>query len=367
MRESLDELFDALDLEFLLEREGVNYKTTHGSSGEQHNLQECPCCGDRRWRVYVNAETGLGNCFVCGEGLGKWKLTKLLSGLEGGEAVGFLKEILKEQGWRPKKTITAAVEVPAALHLPHSLPLPIGEQNLVYLERRGIHTELAAYFHLRYCEEGWWNFTRPDGSAGGQNFKDRVIIPVFDLDGRLVTFQGRDLTGSAERKYLFPAGLPGTGRFLLNGHNVLRARRVVMGEGFFDVAALKLAVDEDPGLRDIVPVGSFGKHLSYGDPEGNDQLGRFHQLKGQGLREVIIAWDGEREALDAACAAALRLRGLGLSVRIALLPRDKDPNEVDGAVVRQAIWKAVEVTPAQVVRWRLASPYARSRRTVSVD
>lgn len=354
----LQELLDQLDMEFYLDREGLAYKSTHGQSGAQLNCRECPSCGDTRWRVYLNAESGAGNCFVCGEKFGKWKFAKLHSGYEQGrDVVQHIREVLHEQGWRPKRTVTAAVEIPAEVKIPSSIPLPFEGQNLIYLEKRGIDADTAAYFHLRYCEDGWWNFIKEDGTRGGQNFKERVIIPVFDLDGTLKTFQGRDVTGASDRKYLFPAGLPAAGRFLYNGHNVIKTKRVLVGEGAFDVIAQKLALDGEPALRDVVPIGTFGKHLSGGHPDGDDQLGRFAELRKRGVEEVTIMWDGEKDALVAACDAALQLRALGLRVRIALLPAGRDPNEVPGEVVRRAFWKAVEVTPAQVVRWKLMNPY----------
>lgn len=356
----LEELLDSLDMETYLDREGVDYKVTHGSSGTQLNLKECPCCGNTRWRVYLNADNGLGNCFAggCEAKFSKWKFVKAHTGLENGQVVRHIKEVVTESGWRPKRKVAAAVDE-TTVKLPDSIALPHEGENLIYLEKRGVNAETAAYFHLRYCEDGWWNFIKDDGSRGGQNFRGRVIVPVFDLDGALVTFQGRDVTGESDRKYLFPSGLPGTGRFLYNGQNVFRAKRVVLNEGAFDVIATKLAVEGDPALRDIVPLGSFGKHLSYGDDGGNDQLGRFIRLKAAGLEEVIIMWDGEAKALTDACKAGMMLRSMGLRVRIAFLPMDCDPNEVDAAVVRQAIWEAKLLTPARMVEWQLRNPYRK--------
>jgi DNA primase len=365
------ELSDELDLEFLFERESLSYKTTRGRSGDQINAKDCPACGNDKSRVYLNVETGIGNCFVCNQTFNKMRFVHTY--LHGDpdskkwrETFSFVREVLREQGWRPKRTTTVAVDH-GEVKLPFSFPLPTDDgQNLLYLEKRGIDGELAKFFHLRYCEEGWWRFNKVDGSASGMKFDNRLLIPVYDLDGTLVTFQGRDLTGESESKYLFPPMLPGTGRFLFNGQNAVRAKRVVMGEGAFDVMAVKKAVDDEVALRDIVPVGSFGKHLSYGDVNGNDQLGRFMQLKAHGLEEVIIMWDGEEKALVSALDAARLLRGIGLRVRIALLPSDKDPNEVPGEIVRQAIWKAVLFTNEIDIKWRLMNPYKVPRKDKSI-
>lgn len=359
MNDDRQEILDALDVEFFLEREGLAYKSTRGSSGEQLNVKECPACGDRRSRVYINAETGLGNCFVCNQSFNKLTFIRFAIGEPSWrDTFNYVKEVLRDQGWRPKRRITAAVtDVNVTLPDSFELPTPEGE-NLTYLEKRGINADLSRYFRLRYCDTGWWNFIKEDGSRGGQKFDERVIIPVYDLDGSLVTFQGRDITGKSDRKYLFPVGLPGTGRFLYNGQNAVKAKRVVVGEGAFDVAAIKKAIDEVMELRDIVPVGSFGKHLSFGDPGGNDQLGRFIKLRADGLESVIMMWDGEEKALIAALEAAGKLTGIGLRVKIALLPKDRDPNEVNPQVVQEAIWKATAYTPMLAVQWRIRNPYS---------
>lgn len=357
-----EEIKEHFDIEAWLEDEGVAFKKSRGSSGIQLNLQECPNpdCGDRRWRTYVNAETGLGNCFVCNTGLNKSKVVMFTQGVGYGQALKIMREYNSKMGFRPRKKIEVAVEMNCEIRLPVSMELPTPDgKNLNYLEGRGFNGEIARYFHLRYCEHGWWMFKRDDGSQGAQDFSNRVIIPVFDLDGMLVTFQGRDISGKSEAKYLFPKGLPGTGRYLLNGHSVMKAKRVVMGEGIFDVAAIKLAFENDPNLRSVVPIGSFGKHLSYGDMNGNDQLGRFVQLKRNGLEEVTIMWDGGKKELIAALNAAELLRKLGLRVRIALLPEGMDPNEISPKRVRDAFHKAETYSPVMAVRWRLRSPYKK--------
>ena len=353
---SFEEIREQLDIESWFDHEGLPYKLTRGSSGPQINAKECPHCGDRRWRVYLNAETGLGNCFVCNTHFNKLSFIKEATDLSWRELNAQLIEVMRNQGWKPKRAAAAVDDTAVKLPLSFALPTPEGS-NLIYLEERGVTSEIASYFHLRFCEDGWWNFKKEDGSPSGQNFGNRVIIPVYDLDGTLRTFQGRDVTGTSERKYLFPAMLPGTGKFLYNGQNAVRARRVVMGEGVFDVIALKMALDEEIELRDVVPIGSFGKHLSFGSIDGDDQLGRFLQLKSYGLEEVTIMWDGEKSALQSALSAAELLHRNGFQVRLALLPAGADPNEVPAQVVREAFWKAEHYSSRLAIQWRLRSPY----------
>lgn len=375
-RISISEINEQLDMEYFLQRESLAYRETRGVSGTQLNIKNCPRCGDARWRTYFGIETGRGNCFVCSESFNASAFIHHHYGhgeTEWGATFRECGEILKEQGWRPKRQAVAAIDHGKVV-LPVSDPLPLETgENLVYLESRGFDAEICKYFNLRWCQFGWWRFKDAEGQWKTQSFGDRIIIPVFDLDGTLKTFQGRDLLPALSeeqielglrprQKYLFPMELPGTGRYLLNGHNVLATDHVIMGEGIFDVAATKLAFDEDPALRDIVPIGSFGKHLSYGNVEGDDQLGRFIQLKARGVKFVTIMWDGEEKALVAALNAAKLLTGIGFTVRVALLPYEKDPNEVTGDIVRQAFYAAQSWTPKLDIMWRMKNPYTAARK-----
>lgn len=360
-RLTVEQIQEELDMEFLLDRESISYRETRGVSGTQLNIKTCPnpACRDERWRTYFGIENGRGNCFVCGGTFDKFRFVNMHFEHGDNWRSTFLacEEILRDQGYRPKRKAMVSV-FQGTVTLPVSDPLPLATgENLAYLEQRGFDAEIAKYFELRWCQFGWWKFKDADGNTQTQNFGNRIIIPVFDLDGELKTFQGRDLTGNSPKKYLFPMELPGTGRYLLNGHNVVATDHVCMGEGAFDVAAIKVAFDQDPELRHIVPVGSFGKHLSYGAVDGDDQLGRFIKLKARGLKTVTIMWDGERAAILAALDAAKILTGIGLQVRLALLPPDKDPNEVTGDVVRKAFYEAKVWTPTLDIQWRLRNPY----------
>ncbi|WP_297478437.1 hypothetical protein [Ferrovum sp.] len=353
--DELTEALDILDIEYWLDSEGVDYKLTRGARGEQLNIKECPCCGNSNWKVYLNRESGLGNCFVCEQKFNKWKfIASSCATVHARDVIARIKQIAKEQGWRPVKKSLVAVNLNVGeLVLPESYALPIdGKGNLKYLENRNITSEVAQYFSMRFSLKGVFKYKGNDGSEAIQSYAKRVIVPIFDLNGDLVSFQGRDITGTHERKYLFPPGFAATGSHLYNGHNaMLGAEKVLVGEGVFDVAAIKIAVDGDMQLRNIVPIGTFGKHLSSGDD--NSQLAKFVKLQERGLRQVTFMWDAETAALEAAIEAALKIKGLGLTARVAVLPKGKDPNEVAASVVRNAYWKAVSADTASLAKLKI--------------
>lgn len=349
----IKELFERIAIEEYFDHMGVDYKVTHGSSGVQLNVKECPSCGNSKWKVFINAEKGLGNCFRCDENFGPYKLLNLVSGAPSKFAAErHAEDVIKEMGFRARakrKIVSKPVREDTDVVLPASVALPYNGQNAVYLEERDIDAEHAKYFGLRYCENGVFAYKR-DGRVAFQDYKNRIIIPVYNMDGELVTFQGRDITGNAERKYLFPAGLAGTGKFLLNGHNAIGKEKVAMGEGFFDVAAIHRAFEADPSLADVGVIGSFGKHLSGGSKTDVDQLSALRKMRDAGLKEVTIMWDGEKQALKAAATkAAPMLVGIGLKVKIAILPKGCDPAEITGDSVRFSYKNAVCYSKSKVL------------------
>lgn len=349
------ELLDNLDMESYLDSEGIDYKLTRGRSGMQLNVRECPVCGSKSFKVYLNAETGQGNCFAGdhppGENFNKYKFIKAYIGATRvREVCQHIERHVRDQGWRPRRK-SVAVEELGPLELPDSIELPRYGRNLAYLTKRGIDKETTGYFHLRYSHNGkfWFDW---QGERRCQDYARRVIIPIYDLEGKLVSFQGRDITGEQEPKYLFPPSYASSGRYLYNGQNAHGAKRVVIGEGAFDAIALKQAMDGDISLRDVVPLATFGKHLSCG-AEGDDQLAVFLTLKQEGLQEVTFMWDGEARALLDAIDAGAKLRAAGISVRIGVLPANKDPNEVSPDEVRRVFWQATPLTHQNEIKLRL--------------
>lgn len=171
----------------------------------------------------------------------------------------------------------------------------------------------------------------------------RILIPVYDLDGVMKTFRGRDITGAAERRYLFPMQLPASGKFLYNGHNAVGKQTVVVCEGAFDVMGVKRAIFDEETLRDYVePIGTFGMHLSGNmNEDAEDQLGAFLTLKARGLRNVIMMWDSEKQAIRNTMSAAKRLTSIGLNVKVACLGEEGlDPGDATSEQILKAYYRA---------------------------
>lgn len=352
--EELNDLLDMMDVEDFLSFEGLDYRVTRGRSGTQLNLRECPRCHGRDWKVYLNAETGLGTCFhgsCVGEpGFNKFSFVYHLNDKSYRDTINVLKRYGQSVGWRPKVRKEKPQDEPECdLVLPESFALPINGKTLKYLTDRGFGPSVAEYFEWRFCKSGFYSYTH-GGERKKQDYSNRVIIPVRNIEGTLVTFQGRSIESNPLRKYIFPPGLPGAGRFIYNANNAVGKTRAIMGEGVFDVAAIKIALDQ-AGYSDIAAIGSFGKSLSMASSgDDRDQLSELKALHSAGLREITMMWDGEPSTIAAAVDTALELTRYGFDTRVAVLPDGKDPNEVSATSVIAAFDKAIIMNRVNAIR-----------------
>ena len=351
----LGRALDQVDVEQYLDREGVSYSHSYGTRGLQLNLHECPACKEGGRKTYINAESGLGNCFhgACMFKFNKFKLIKEVSGLGGAELMKHIESIAEEQGWMPKKE--RAVITRGALELPSKLrPIPENGRHLRYLADRGVTEDTALYFQLSYCHGGWWSY-EIEGNKKWVSYDQRVIIPIANLEGQLVSFQGRDITGTKSPKYLFPTGFAVAGSHLYNGQNFIEGTHThaIVGEGAFDAAAVHQAIQGHASCKAMIPLATFGMHLSSG-PDG--QINKFIQLKERGLKVITMMWDSEPKALAGAIKMGLQLVGLGFTVQIAHLPPGCDPaqdaegNPLAAAVVLQSIFKATHLTQMSAIK-----------------
>ena len=151
-------------------------------------------------------------------------------------------------------------------------------------------------------------------------FRDRVMFPIADRNGRVIAFGGRALGKDVQAKYF---NSPETvlfhkGAVLYNHHRARKAAHekgdVIAVEGYVDVIAMTAA-----GFPHCV--APLGTALTA------DQC----ELLWKMAEEPILCFDGDRAGRKAAFRAvdlALPLIGAGRSLRFALLPEGQDPDDL---------------------------------------
>jgi DNA primase len=159
-----------------------------------------------------------------------------------------------------------------------------------------------------------------DGRESYDRFRNRIIIPVQDSNGRIVGFGGRGLSTDTRPKYL---NSPETelfhkGELIFNSH---RARSpahelgtIVVVEGYLDAISVFQA-----GFKAIV--ATLGTAIT---PEQIKLLWRLGS-------EPVICFDGDKAGRAAAHRSIdqiLPLLGSGHSFNFAFLPENQDPDDV---------------------------------------
>ncbi|MHA6344014.1 DNA primase [Roseivivax sp. CAU 1761] len=238
-----------------------------------------------------------------------------------------------------------------------------------YLDRRGLAQGLRDRFELGFASPGWrglWEHLSGKGIApelilaaglakasdkGGQPydiFRNRIIFPIRDAHGRAIGFGGRTMEADNTAKYINSpeTALFDKGRTLYNAGPARTAagkgQTPILAEGYMDVIALVGAGFEAA----VAPLGTaVTEH----------QL----QLLWRLGEEPVVALDGDRAGLRSAyrlTALALPLMEAGRSLRFALLPEGKDPDDLikaEGAAGMQAVLEAA--LPMVRLVWREAT------------
>ncbi|MGB3206547.1 MAG: DNA primase [Crinalium sp.] len=241
----------------------------------------------------------------------------------------------------------------------HALRQPQGNLALEYLKsERGLTEETIQSFQLGYAPSGWEILYKylveqksfpvqlveqaglivPRKSGGGyyDRFRDRLIIPIHDTQGRVIGFGGRTLTDEQPKYLNSPeTELFDKGRTLFALDKAKDAigkqDQAVVVEGYFDAIAL-----HEAGINNVV--ASLGTALSLNQVK---QLLRYTDSK-----RIILNFDADAAGTNAAERAIGEIANLAyqgeVQLRILNLPKGKDADEfvkgkTDGAAEYQKL------------------------------
>jgi len=222
---------------------------------------------------------------------------------------------------------------------------PRRKAAVTYLHQRGIDTAtVPAEWLLGYAPPGWTRLAdQLRGRFGDEvlldaglalrssrgtlidTFRDRVIFPMHDRNGRVAGFIGRDVSGNPDTpKYLNTRQTPlfDKGELLYGLHEAHTtnpaARHLVIVEGPLDVLAIA-ARGHTIGTTDLLPIAASGTALTIAHARRVADVAIAHHSP------VVVALDGDAAGRAAALRASEKLRSLGLDVRLAVLPNGTDP------------------------------------------
>lgn len=282
----------------------------HERSAGREVVINCLFHEDYKSKLSINTNTGLFQCFVCGE---KGRFTDIARQVYLKKRISTDKivDVDLQLTTKPSSPILegdVVIPYPEGYYPLYNISPGITDKvPLSYLYNRGITDSQILYYKLGYC-------------IGG-TYDKRIIVPVLNGNGSLVSFIARDYTGRLTPKVLTPPSLQGRHGikdYVFNLHNAAPLGHLLIGEGVFDAISL--------GVRGIA---LFGKTIS------NLQLAKILNSKPQ---RVTICMDPD--AILQANILAQQLINHIDDVRIALLPEGTDPNSVDKTVLEKVLKEA---------------------------
>lgn len=308
----------------------------------------CPFHHEKTASFSVTSDKGFFYCFGCQAGGNVFNFLMKIENLSFFEAVKLLAGKLNiplperektDRDRQVEKELAGLYRVNAlASDFFHSCltKTNYGKTARDYLTSRGIAEAAVTEFKLGYAPQSWDKLSlalqergfdpeilvkaglaSPRSSGGGvyDRFRDRIMFPIIDPQGRVVGFGGRVLDNS-QPKYLNTAEtVVFNKRHILYGFDtayrfIRQTGKAVVVEGYLDLIALHMS-----GIKNAV--ASLGTAFT---PEQAKRLARY-------ASEVIFAYDSDAAGQNATLKALTTVRTMGLGVRVISIPDGKDPDE----------------------------------------
>lgn len=326
------DIVELIDSYIPLRKKGSNYSAC------------CPFHNEKTPSFHVSLAKQLYHCFGCGVGGNAISFVMAYENLDFIEA---LKLIAGRVGLELPKTTLSQEQPSNVSNLAfYSLleettryfqkTLKENQQAIAYLKNRGISGQTAKTFCMGYAPSQWdslcKNFLtkyKPDDlftvglilkkEKGGfyDRFRDRIMFPIRDIQGRVIAFGGRVLT-SGEPKYLNSPETPlfQKGKELYGLYEARKACNVLdsiwVVEGYLDLIALVQS-----GIPNVV--ATLGTAIT------SSHLKRLFRM----TSEIIICFDGDKAGQQAAWRALEALLPLmedDYRARFVTLPEGEDPD-----------------------------------------
>ncbi|MEI4480206.1 MULTISPECIES: DNA primase [unclassified Phyllobacterium] len=350
----LDEIRERVPISSVIgTRVSFDRKKTNAQKGDFWAC--CPFHGEKSPSFHCEDRKGRYHCFGCGVTGDHFRFLTELEGLSFPEAV----ERVADMAGVPMPARDAEMEIREAKRatlydvmematkfFEDQLQTAGGAKARAYLRDRGLSAATQHSYRLGYAPESRNALKEHLASKGAtkdqieacglvvygddkpvsfDRFRDRIMFPIEDLRGRIIAFGGRALAPNAIAKYMNSneTELFHKGKILFNA---LRARKaaqpqagqpakaVIAVEGYMDVIALAQA-----GFTHAV--APLGTALT------EDQLGLLWRMS----PEPVLCFDGDSAGIKAAHRAidlALPVLKPGYSLRFAVLPEGKDPDDL---------------------------------------
>lgn len=305
----------------------------------------CPFHNEKSPSFSVNSEKQFYYCFGCGAAGNVFGFLMEMENCDFPEALKKMAERVHMALPEPEKSAQAVVaeQLKTRLFEIHNvagrffydtLQGDAGMTARTYIENRKLGINISRKFGLGYAPDGrnaLFEHLKEKGYSIGDmlqsglvienkdkngyhdRFRDRLMFPIFDPQGRVVGFGGR-IIGKGEPKYL---NSPETILFSksrnlygLNFAKAARKKELILVEGYMDMISLYQA-----GFHNVV--AALGTAFNQ---EHARTLKKFAE-------DMILLYDSDEAGTNATLRAIPVLTSNGFRVRVTQVPNGKDPDD----------------------------------------
>ena len=312
----------------------------------------CPFHDDKNPSMHVNEERGFFHCFSCGAGGDVFGFVMKYNSIDFMDAARELAQRAgvtlpsssRREGNRGedsarKKRFLEINSLVCSLYRERLRSGKGSESARKYVESRGIDARTVEEFGLGFAPDGWDTVVRFAGekkigiseleklglvaarkdSKGHYDwFRNRIIFPIYGMDGQVLGFGGRalDEDGGKNPKYMNSSESPVFSKKnvfygLYNSRSEIRKKRqAVLVEGYMDFIKLYSS-----GVRNVV--ATLGTAFTR---DHATVLRRF-------CEEVVIVYDGDAAGISSAVRAGEILLEREVSSKICRIPDGLDPDD----------------------------------------
>src|SRR3990172_6830310 len=325
----------------------------------------CPFHDDHTPSMHVDEEKGLFHCFSCGAGGDMLGFYMRYNGLTFPEAVSDLAKranITIEKSTPPVKgdsqTSTLFKLNSAVSGFYHRVLLESrkGGSARDYLEERKIPSDVIEEFRLGYAPDGWDTLVKflkkhnippslaeklglvvkkQSGDGYYDRFRNRVIFPICNVEGKVIGFGGRRIKESDEPKYInSPESEIYHKRKNFYGldsskDHIRKNKKAIIVEGYTDFLSLFSA-----GIKNVV--ATLGTSLT------RDHVVTLRRYTDR----IVVVFDGDESGVKAAVRSLDIFLEEGLLPGVVILPEGDDPDSFLAEKGTEAFYKLIDEAPA---------------------
>lgn len=313
-----------------LERMGKNYKA------------RCPFHSEKTASFQVTPDLGIYKCFGCQKGGDIFAFVQEIEGVTFYESLVSLAEkagVTLEKGGdseKPSKLATYREIMNTAAKF-YEVNFRKSPEIVEYLLSRGLTKETMVAWRIGYAPKGWSNasdflkkkFSAQDIMAVGlgiqgdrgiyDRFRERIMFPISDSQGRVVAFAGRVVPGTEEASKPVGKYINSPDTELYHKSNVLygfdKAKSFIHADGFAILVEgqMDIVMAHQSGTKNTVAISGTAA-----TDEHMRMLGRFTE-------EIAIALDADAAGLAAAQKTAIVAYRNDMRVSVIDIPSGKDP------------------------------------------